>query len=65
MFTVSIMHEIVKEALRILIIVVPPATAACVPSKKSSAANVPMNGSCICVWGSIPPDVVWGRVISW
>lgn len=36
--------------------VVPPATAAWVPMLKSSTDTVPMNGSCMCVCVSIPPD---------
>jgi hypothetical protein len=39
--------------------VVPPATAALVPLLKSSTATSPINGSCICVWGSIPPGITY------
>ena len=38
-----------------MIVVVPPAAAALVPLKKSSDATVPMNGSSMCVCGSMPP----------
>ena len=37
--------------------VVPPAAAADVPVKKSSDAVVPMNGSSMWVWGSMPPGM--------
>jgi hypothetical protein len=40
-----------------MIIVVPPAAAALVPVKKSSDATVPMNGSSMCVCGSMPPGI--------
>ena len=36
-------------------LVVPPAAAAEVPVKKSSLATVPMKGSSMWVWGSMPP----------
>lgn len=38
--------------------VVPPAIAALLPVSKSSIAFVPINGSCICVWVSIPPGMM-------
>ena len=38
--------------------VVPPAMAAFVPWSKSSAAEVPIKGSCIWVWVSIPPGII-------
>src|SRR5258706_5131191 len=38
-----------------MMLVVPPARPAAVPVKKSSAATVPMNGSCMWVCGSMPP----------
>lgn len=37
--------------------VVPPAIAALLPISKSSAALVPMKGSCMWVWVSIPPGI--------
>ena len=37
--------------------VVPPAAAAEVPVKKSSEATVPMKGSSMWVWGSMPPGM--------
>ena len=40
-----------------MIIVVPPAAPAVVPEKKSSEATVPMKGSSIWVWGSMPPGM--------
>ena len=40
-----------------LIIVVPPAKPAAVPEQKSSDAVVPMNGSSMCVCGSMPPGI--------
>ena len=42
-----------------MIIVVPPASPAAVPVKKSSLATVPMNGSCMCVCGSMPPGITY------
>src|SRR5262245_42892652 len=42
-----------------MIIVVPPASAAAVPLKKSSLATVPMNGSSMCVCGSMPPGMTY------
>ena len=38
-----------------MIEVVPPASPAAVPLKKSSLATVPMKGNCMWVWGSMPP----------
>jgi hypothetical protein len=40
-----------------MIEVVPPASPAAVPLKKSSLATVPMKGSCMCVCGSMPPGM--------
>ena len=40
-----------------MMLVVPPLKPAAVPVKKSSAAVVPMNGSCMCVCGSMPPGI--------
>ena len=40
-----------------MMLVVPPATPAEVPVKKSSLAVVPMKGSSICVCGSMPPGI--------
>ena len=40
-----------------MMLVVPPARPAAVPVKKSSAATVPMNGSCMWVCGSMPPGI--------
>ena len=42
-----------------MIMVVPPASAAEVPLKKSSLATVPMKGSSIWVWGSMPPGITY------
>ena len=42
-----------------MIMVVPPATPAAVPVKKSSLATVPMNGSSIWVCGSMPPGMTY------
>ncbi len=40
-----------------MMLVVPPEKPAAVPVKKSSAAVVPMKGSCMCVCGSMPPGI--------
>jgi hypothetical protein len=40
-----------------MIDVVPPASPAAVPLKKSSLATVPMKGNCIWVCGSMPPGI--------
>lgn len=40
-----------------MMLVVPPARPAAVPLKKSSAAIVPMKGSCMWVCGSMPPGI--------
>ena len=40
-----------------MIIVVPPASAAAGPVKKSSLVTVPMKGSSMWVCGSIPPGI--------
>ena len=42
-----------------MILVVPPAKPAAVPVKKSSAATVPMKGSCMWVCGSMPPGITY------
>ena len=42
-----------------MIIVVPPASPAAVPVKKSSLDTVPMNGSCMWVCGSMPPGITY------
>src|SRR5689334_20425112 len=47
-----------------MIIVVPPASPAAVPVKKSSLATVPMNGSCMCVCGSMPPGITYSPPAS-
>ena len=40
-----------------MMLVVPPASPAAVPVKKSSIVTVPMKGSCMCVCGSMPPGI--------
>ena len=40
-----------------MMVVVPPCAAAIVPVRKSSDADVPPNGSSMCVCGSMPPGM--------
>ena len=47
-----------------MIVVVPPNAAARVPVSKVSFANVPPNGSSMCVCGSIPPGITHLPVAS-
>jgi hypothetical protein len=47
-----------------MIVVVPPARPAAVPVKKSSSVTVPMKGSCMWVWVSIPPGITYCPVAS-
>src|SRR6218665_2183181 len=47
-----------------MMLVVPPARPAAVPVKKSSAVTVPMNGSCMWVWGSMPPGRMYWPLAS-
>ena len=42
-----------------MMLVVPPASPAAVPVKKSSIVTVPMKGSCMCVCGSMPPGMTY------
>ena len=44
--------------------VVPPKAAARVPVSKVSLANVPPNGSSMCVWTSMPPGMTYFPVAS-
>src|SRR5450830_514013 len=42
-----------------MMVVVPPASPAAVPVKKSSDVTVPMKGKFMCVWVSIPPGITY------
>ena len=44
--------------------VVPPKAAARVPVSNVSLANVPPNGSSMCVWASMPPGMTYFPVAS-
>ena len=47
-----------------MIVVVPPNAAARVPVSNVSLANVPPNGSSMCVWTSIAPGITYFPVAS-
>src|SRR4051794_32656083 len=47
-----------------MIVVVPPHAAARVPVSNVSLADVPPNGSCMCVCASIPPGITYFPVAS-
>ena len=47
-----------------MIVVVPPNAAARVPVSNVSLANVPPNGSSMCVWTSIAPGITYLPVAS-